>query len=48
MTQAVANISSRLTGPVSVSDVIGLSDAMQCPSPRLVRRMVHRLAFFWS
>lgn len=36
----------RLSSLLSVDDVIGLSDMMECPSQRLVKRIVNRCVVF--
>ena len=40
--EAVALFTDGLSGPLSVNEVIGLSDMMECPSPRLIQRIVNR------
>ena len=40
--EAVGLFTDRLSGPLSVDEVIGLSDMMECPSPRLIQRIVNR------
>ena len=40
--EAVALFTDGLSGPLSVDEVIGLSDMMECPSLRLIQRIVNR------
>ena len=42
--QSIGEITGRLTGPLLAEEVKGLSDAVHCPTPRLVQRIVNRLA----
>ena len=41
--QSIGEITGRLTGPLLAEEVKGLSDAVHCPTPRLVQRIVNRL-----